>query len=171
MASLMENLIDILGRECKEYEGLLQIAQRKTPIIASGNLDDLQKITDEEQNIVGRLDHLEHQRTEVITDIAMVLNRDVANLKLKNLIEMLTARPAEQSALIEVHDKLQGMVRELRRINEQNGELLRDALEMVEFEINMLQAAKAAPETANYNKGAYSAGETMGVSRGFDAKQ
>ena len=42
---------------------------------------------------------------------------------------------------------------------------------MVEFEINMLQASRLAPETANYNRGAYSAGSTMGVTRGFDAKQ
>ena len=49
MASLMENLIDVLGRESTEYEALLQLSQRKTPIIAGGDLAELQKITDEEQ--------------------------------------------------------------------------------------------------------------------------
>ena len=45
-------------------------------------------------------------------------------------------------------------------------------LEMVEFEMNLLQAMKAAPETANYNRGAYNTGNTMGVTPGgFDAKQ
>ena len=44
MASLMENLIDVLNRECTEYEGLLDLSQKKTPIIAGGNLEDLQKI-------------------------------------------------------------------------------------------------------------------------------
>ena len=34
MASLMENLIDVLDRESTEYEALLQLSQRKTPIIA-----------------------------------------------------------------------------------------------------------------------------------------
>lgn len=38
MASLMENLIDVLGRESTEYEALLQLSQRKTPIIAGGDL-------------------------------------------------------------------------------------------------------------------------------------
>ena len=37
MASLMENLIDVLGRESTEYEALLQLSQRKTPIIAGGD--------------------------------------------------------------------------------------------------------------------------------------
>ena len=45
------------------------------------------------------------------------------------------------------------------------------SLEMVEFDMNLLQAMKAAPETANYNKGAYTAGEVIGTDRGsFDAK-
>lgn len=44
MASLMENLIDALDQESTEYEGLLVLSQKKTPIIASGNLEELQKI-------------------------------------------------------------------------------------------------------------------------------
>ena len=42
MASLMENLIEVLGQECKEYEGLLSLSQKKTQVIAGGNLDELQ---------------------------------------------------------------------------------------------------------------------------------
>lgn len=171
MASLMENLIDVLGRESTEYEGLLEISQRKTPIIVSGNLEDLQKITDEEQNVVNRLNVLERKRIEVTADIATVLNKDVNKLTLTNLIALLQARPAEQGALAELHDKLHRTVHELQRVNEQNGSLLKDALEMVEFEINMIQASRLAPETANYNRGAYNAGSTMGVTKGFDAKQ
>lgn len=171
MASLMENLIEILDRECDEYEGLLTVSQRKTPIIVSGNLENLQKITDEEQTLVSRINHLERRRMEVTADIATVLNKDVTKLTLTNLIDMLAARPSEQKALMKSYDRLHVSVRELKRVNEQNGELLKDALEMVNFEINMLHAAKAAPETANYNRGAYSLGDTMGVNRGFDAKQ
>ena len=171
MASLMENLIEVLNEESREYEGLLSISQRKTPIIVSGNLEELQKITDEEQDMVTRLSGLERRRTEVTADIATVLNKDVTKLTLTNLIDIMSARPAEQQALAEVHDRLRRSVRELQRVNEQNGALLKDALEMVEFEINLLQASRQAPETANYNRGAYNAGDTMGVTKGFDAKQ
>ena len=172
MASLMENLIDILGQESREYEQLLALTRRKTQVIASANLEDLQKITDDEQEMVGRLSSLEKKRVEVTADIANVLNKDVAELKLSNLIDMMSGRPAEQEKLVAAHDSLKGTVRELQRINEQNKELLKDALEMVQFEMNLLQASKAAPETANYTKNAYNSGVQMGVSNGnFDAKQ
>lgn len=172
MASLMENLIQVLEQESEEYEGLLSLSQKKTPIIVSSDLEKLQKITDDEQVIVSRINQLEKKRTEVVADIANVLNRDVDTLKLANLIEMLAARPVEQEKLAEAHDSLQKSVYGLKRVNEQNRELLTNALEMIEFEMNLLQASKAAPETANYNKGAYNAGDTMGVyNGGFDAKQ
>ena len=172
MASLMENLIAVLEQESSEYEGLLELSQKKTPVIVSGNLEQLQKITDDEQELVGRISHLEKKRTEVTADIANVLNRDVNTLKLTNLIDMLAARPVEQAKLARAHDRLQASVRGLQRTNEQNRELLANALEMVEFELNLLQAAKAAPETANYTRGAYNTGDTMGVpGGGFDAKQ
>lgn len=172
MASLMENLIEVLEKESNEYEGLLALSRKKTPIIVSGNLQELQKITDDEQELVSRINQLEKRRTEVTADIANVLNRDVTNLKLSNLIDMMAGRPAEQKKLAAVYERLQGVVRGLQRTNEQNRELLTNALEMVEFEMGLLQAAKAAPETANYTRNAYNSGAQMGVaSRGFDAKQ
>lgn len=172
MASLMENLIEVLMQESAEYEGLLELSQKKTPLIIGGDLDHLQKITDDEQIVVSRLHNLEKKRAEVTADIANVLNRDVEELKLTDLIGMMAARPQEQEKLAEAHDRLQSAVHTLRRNNEQNRELLTNALEMVEFEMNLMQSMRAAPETANYTKGAYSSGDTMGiVSSGFDAKQ
>ncbi|MBO5486616.1 MAG: flagellar export chaperone FlgN, partial [Eubacterium sp.] len=117
MASLMENLIDVLRNECSEYEELLELSQKKTPIIVKGNLENLQKITDEEQLVVSRLHNLEKKRTEVTADIANVLNKDVNNLKLSNLIEMLEGRPEEQKILAEVHDRLKLAVKGLKRSN------------------------------------------------------
>ena len=99
MASLMENLIDVLDKECNEYDKLLGLSQEKTPIIVSGNLENLQKITDEEQELVVKVNSLEKMRLEVVADIANVLNKDVATLKLADIIALLDKRPAEQQAL------------------------------------------------------------------------
>lgn len=172
MASLMENLIEVLDLESREYENLLELSTKKTPVIVAGGLEELAKITDEEQTVVSRINHLDQKRQEVFTDIAIVINKDVNTLMLADLVTMLEARPQEQQKLAKVHDKLSNAVHEVKRVNEQNRILLQNALEMVEFDMNMLQAMKAAPETANYNKGAFNTGALMGVDgRGFDAKQ
>lgn len=168
----MENLIIVLGGICDEYDNLLELSTKKKPAIISGNLEELSKITDEEQIVASRISNLDNKRREVIQDIANVVNRDVEDLILTNIIQMLEPRPVEQQKLAKVHDRLKAVVHKVRQVNEQNKELILSALEMIEFDINMFQALKTAPETANYNKGAYSAGNVIGVQRsGFDAKQ
>ena len=172
MASLMEVLIDVLEQENQEYEKLLSLSMRKTSVIVSEDLTELAKITDEEQIIVGRINHLDHQRNEAVNDIADVLNKDVDKLKIVDLIRMLAARPEEQEKLAIVFDKLRESVRSVKRVNEQNRELIKDALELIQFDMNVLQAMNKAPESANYNKGAYNTGDVIGTSHmTFDAKQ
>ena len=172
MASLMEVLIDVLEKESQEYERLLTLSMKKTPVIVSEDLEELSKITDEEQIIVSRINHLDAQRMEAIDDIANVLNKDVNQLKIVDLIKMLAARPQEQEKLATVFDKLQENVRNVKRVNEQNRELIQEALELVQFNMNVLQSMNKAPETANYNKGAYSTGDVIGIgNKAFDAKQ
>lgn len=172
MASLMESLIEVLDEESREYENLLGLSMKKTPVIVTGDLEELAKITDEEQMIVGRINHLDLRREGLFTDIANVINKDVKKLMLSDLIAMLASRPREQQELAKAHDRLKTAVHEVKRVNGQNRELIQNALEMVEFDMNMLQASKTAPETANYNKGAYNAGVQMGTSAGgFDARQ
>ena len=172
MASLMDTLVDVLEKENSEYEGLVELSMKKTPIIVSGNLEKLREITDEEQVAIGRLQRLEKERTVATRDVANVINKDVETLKLVDLVQMMDNRPNEQKKLADLHDRLKDTMSRMIHTNDQNRELLKNALEMVKFDLDMIQAIKSAPETANYNSGAYSAGSTIGIDmRGFDAKQ
>ena len=88
MASLMEELLDVLGKEEKQYQELITLASEKTDAVVQGNIEHL----------------------------------------------------------------------------------LKQALEMVEFDLTLLRSTRQAPETANYDKNAYNTGDILGSS-GFDAKQ
>ena len=48
--------------------------------------------------------------------------------------------------------------------------LLKQAIEMVEFDLTLFRSLRQAPETANYDKNAYNTGTLLGGG-GFDAKQ
>ncbi len=168
----MQDLIDTLDKEETEYVTLLDLSKRKTPIIISGDVEKLQKITDEEQIIVDRISHLEKIREQVMSDIADVINRDVKTLKLSYLIQMLEKRPKERDALALIHDRLKATVGELVMINNQNRELIRQSLDIVDFNLNLIKSMRQAPETGNYNKDAGIAGSVLGgAAGGFDAKQ
>ncbi|MDE6404908.1 MAG: flagellar protein FlgN [Lachnospiraceae bacterium] len=168
----MEALIEVLENENLEYRNLLELSMKKTPVIVSDDVKALAQITDEEQIIVSRINHLDNQRNEAVNDIANVLNKDVTKLKIADLIKMLAARPQEQAKLASVFDELRRNVQAVKRVNEQNRELIESALEMVQFNMQIIQSMNKAPETANYNRGACNTGDTIGtVNKAFDAKQ
>jgi len=172
VASLMEALIEVLKKENQEYKNLLELSMKKTPAIVSDDVKALAQITDEEQIIVSRINHLDNQRNDAVNDIANVLNKDVTKLKIADLIKMLAARPQEQAELASVFDELRRNVHAVKRVNEQNRELIESALEMVQFNMQVLQSMNKAPETANYNRGACNTGDVIGtVNKAFDAKQ
>lgn len=171
MASLMQELIATLESENTEYEKLLELTKKKAEVLVSQNISQLEKVTDDEQIVVARIAKLDSKREEVTKDIANVINKDVETLKLSVLIELMSKQPKEQRQLQEVHDRLKETVRRVRMINENNAELIRQSLEMVEFDLNLMQAMRQAPETNNYDRGAVNVGDTLGSVRGFDAKQ
>lgn len=168
----MEDLISILEQEDSLYEDLLKLSMSKTPVLISGDLEALSRITEDEQEIVNKVNALDKKREEGMKDIANVLGKDVKTLKLTDLIDVLRSRPAEQNRLAAIYDKLSDTIGQMKRTNEQNKELIESSLEMVQFDMNVLQAYKAAPETANYSRNALNSGAYMGNTKGgFDAKQ
>ena len=172
MASLLENLIDVLDKENAEYEKLVVLAEEKTPTIIKGDVEGLSKITEDEQVIVGRIQGMEKQRIKVLAEVANVVNRDVETLKLIDLIQMLEKMPEQQKKLKDIHERLKETTEKLRLLNDKNQLLLADKLDMVDFNLNMIRAMKSAPQTANYTRDAYTNGEVLGIFHGgFDAKQ
>lgn len=171
MASLMNELVDVLNAERECYQSLTGIAEEKTPIIIEGNIDELQKITEKEQPIIGDLQKLEKQRMRIMDDAAEVLGREQGSLKLTDLVEMFSNQPEERKKLAAIYDQLMLTLKDMDVINKRNQMLLEQALEMVEFDIQLHQNLKRAPENANYGKDAYSVADKRSGSASFDAKQ
>jgi len=171
LASLIEDFIQTLEKENSEYEELLGVSSRKTPVIVKGDIEALAKITDEEQLVVDRISALEKRRMELLTDIATVLNKDVHTLKIPRIIELLKKQDAERDALAKVHEKLRVTAEKMKEINDRNRSLIELSLDMVQFDMNLLQAAKQSPQTGDYNRsGAYSSGYAPGGMSSFDSK-
>lgn len=170
MAGLMDNLITLLGDECELYENLVAVSTKKTRTIIDGDIDALQKITFEEQRLTDTIQNMENKRLETMKDIAIVINREDENLTISRLVELMGGQPEVQAKLASLRDRLVCVLKEMKRVNDQNEVLLKQAIEMVEFDLSLVKSMRQAPETANYNKNAYNTGTLLGNS-GFDFKQ
>ena len=171
MASLMEELINVLQQEQEQYSELLTVSLEKTAVIVSNNLTRLQEIAVQEQDILDILVNLDRKRDTCMQSIASVMNRKPKHLTVTQIIDMMEGQPEYQNVLAKLHGQLKSTVEQLRQVSTHNQDLLSEAIEMTEFEINLVQSLNQAPETANYGKGTYS-GATLGTSvSSFDAKQ
>jgi len=162
VASLMDDLVQVLESENKEYEKLAKLSKEKKQVIIDANVAALEKIVDLEQDVASKIQNLDNRRQKVMRDMSVVLNQSEQDFTIDTVIEMLSSQPKEQQRLQNVKKQLKTTLDEVRNINEQNQTLLNQALEMVEFDLTLFRSMRTAPETANYNKNAYNTGEILG---------
>lgn len=170
MASLIEELIDVLEKENSEYEELCALSTEKTSYIVKGEVDKLQAVLEKEQLVVDRVNILEKKRSEVAKDIANVLNVPEQEMTVRKLIVLLKDQVKERDCLENVYRKLRRTLDKISKLNSNNSNLINESLEMIQFELNLAQSLRMRPETANYGKGAVGVSSTYGAG-GFDAKQ
>ncbi len=171
MASLIEELIAVLKQEEEVYKKLLPLEEAKIKIIIDNDLTALQRITEQEQLTVETVTALEHKRDEVIVNMGIVLNRNPKTLTLKKLIGLLEQQPKEQQELAQLHDSLTAILKRLSDANIQNQSLIEQSLEMIEFNMNLIQSTRMSPGSGSYTKNAYTDESTVGRTGMFDARQ
>ena len=170
MASLVDELVNILREETRLYCALEECADEKTQILVRADVPALEKLTIVEQARSDELLALSNKQVQVLNDIKTVLGRTEEKLTVTMLIGYLASQPQVQETLTIARDDLMAAARRVQDKNQQNVILLQHAIEMTEFDITLFKSMRQAPETANYNKNAYNTGVLLGSS-GFDAKQ
>lgn len=169
MASLIEELIMVLGEEERIYSEIIPLAEKKTRIIVKNDLQSLTSITEEEQALVSRISKLEKKRQEVIRNIGVVMNKKESELNFLSIINLIRGQEREQQELRVIHDKLKSTTGLLAMLNERNQMLIKQSLEMIDFDMNLLQSLRTSPGVGQYNTS--SEVELQGENSGmFDAK-
>ena len=170
MASLMEELIATLRQEQAAYQELLPVVEKKTQAIIANDLKGVQEITEIEQAAIGKISGLEQKRTEIMKNIGVVLNKKVADLTLPNLIKLLDRQPQEQQTLAGIHKELTSVLKRLSEVNGHNKNLIEQSLEMISYNMNLLQSTRIVPGN-NYTRNAGQWDMTASQTGMFDAKQ
>ncbi len=170
MASLIEELTQTLKGELEIYEKLLPIENRKTGIIMKNDLLALEDITAKEQELMDEAANLEKKRMQVVKNIAIVMNKKEEDIKIQSVIAMLDSQPQLKEQLSLIHDDLKRVVHQVVDVNNHNQSLIEQSLELIEFNMNLIQSTRMSPGNNNYTNHAMSAGMEQGAGT-FDAKQ
>ena len=153
-----------MNDENRQYTELLDLSNNKTTAIVKGDVGQLQEIFGKEQKLIDILNRLEMERQ------SCVLHLSAAEVKVSQIVRLLEKKQAEHDALEQSYLSLKKTVNQLTQVNDNNRLLLKESMDMIDFEINLAKNASMAPQTANYGKGAYEETGGMG-STSFDARQ
>ncbi|MDI9509918.1 MAG: flagellar protein FlgN [Clostridiales bacterium] len=171
MASLIDELINVLEGELEIYNQLIPIVREKSQVIVKNDTETLQEITAKEQAAIDQITGLENKRVRVMKDISIVLGKKDESLNLSDLIKLLGQQEKEQRALSLLHDRFKETVNTLVEINNRNKSLIQQSLEMIEFNMNFLQSTRMSPGNNTYTKSASQDSEGSMQTGMFDAKQ
>ena len=164
VASLMEELMETLTAEEKQYAELIPIEEEKTRAIVGNDLKQMQAITDREREMVDRT-------TALAANIATVLGKNPKTITLEEIEDSLKKQPNDRKKLQIIHDKLRKTVHRLRDINMQNRELLQESMDMVEFNMNVMRSAQMTSGSSNYGSDASEVSGMAPQHPRFDATQ
>lgn len=168
MASLVEELVNVLDAEKKIYTTLVGYEERKKDVLIAADVTALEEITTKEQLAGDDLIAYSNKQIQILKDIATVLGRTDGKMTVTRLISLLDTQPNVQEQLTEARDSLLSAANQMKTLSDQNAILIRQAIELNEFDMTLFKSLRQAPETANYDKSAYNTGSLLGGG-GFDA--
>ena len=87
MASLMDDLADVLLQEDKQYQELIVLSKEKTDVLVAGNVKRLEEITAMEQEMTDVLHGYEVRRRTILQDMADVLGKSKDDFTIETMIQ------------------------------------------------------------------------------------
>jgi flagellar biosynthesis/type III secretory pathway chaperone len=147
MAGLISDLVNILNEQAEAYEELTIIANRKKEYIIRNEADEIRSVAGRESELIGKSQKLDKKRDLVSNDIAEVLNINAADVQLTLLLDIIKDQPG-CAELKQASDRIRIAVEHLKYANENNKMLLENALEYIEYSLNVIRSSTEAVPAA-----------------------
>ena len=145
--SHIEDLIKVLKSEEEIYSKILKVSNKKTEMIADENIEEIEKISKQEEEYIKQARLLEYKREDYITAIEKSLNIE----KISDISSLLNYVKDEdlKKELKDTQIDFNNTLGELKKVNLINNTLIKDALEYIDLSLNLVTDATAEN---TYNK-------------------
>ncbi len=124
--AVFEELITIMNDIYKVQEKLYQLGEEKTEAIINQNIENLEAISKNEAELISLTNKLEESRDELLNDYDNI----------SEIIADLDSKRAEN--LNDLRQKIFAKIEDLAYLNQNNNKLLKNALQLNEFTLNLL---------------------------------
>ena len=161
--SMWTELTDIFQKLTSAYESAADIGRRKHTALVTINMKSLEKILDEEQLVISKIQRLEKARGAILTEMAKADPSITSETKMEDFISLAPNRQLKER-LKALHKELSQQVEATIKMRDDNQVLAQGALDAVKYHLNRLGGARV--ESSYSNKG----GNVVSHRKNFDFK-
>ncbi|MDR0958519.1 MAG: flagellar protein FlgN [Clostridiales bacterium] len=137
---MVGEMLNLLNQQKEIYSRMLEISVEKKDVLIGNDIQKLKAMTAEENSLVGKSQRLERARMGLIADIAQVLGKQQKDVTLGYLADALRGQP-EAKEIEDVASSVRETLVQLKQYNELNRSLMQNALEYIDFSINVIRGA------------------------------
>lgn len=130
----MKRMIEILKKELEIYQEMLKISENKTDIIVKDKVDELQEMTNCEEEFVKQFIAIEKERIQIVKNFASENGFGEKILKVTEICEYF---PEDKDELMRLRYEILDVIEKIKVKNELNGKLLKNSLEYINFSVGL----------------------------------
>lgn len=152
MKEKLDRLFNLLAKLLALYQGILELGKQKREVlIAGGKTQELEAITKQEEVLILQVSKVEKVRETVVQEITTANNAGGKQLTLSQIKQLASVDASGRFE--QVTENLKTVVNEIASLNEINTRLLQQAINFINFNINMLAQHAADPTYAPQGQG------------------
>ncbi len=134
---MVNDLCDLLHRECDTYQSLLSLLQKERKIVVDCSIEDLIQTNKEKENLVLKMRILEQSREAILEKLAESMGVSQAELTLSHL-EGRVKEPLA-SELRTLRSNLADVLQSIREVNEGNRVFLQHSVDFVKGSLALIR--------------------------------
>lgn len=132
----LQQITDILERECELYGVLLDLSRKKTQVIVDAQISELEKLVEAEQRLIFELGNLEDKREEWVARFAQQEGMEPKDVTISYIVSR--AEGELKDRIKQLHEKLYGIIEAQKQVNQINERLIRNNLEFIDFSLGFI---------------------------------
>ncbi len=143
MTEAWRELLDLFEQMSVCYEQMIALAEEKRNALINVNVEAVNQIISKEEKLVKEIGVLENDRLEIVERIAREGGWTDNKIKLLDLVERAPEEVSDE--MKKVGQRLADIVMQIALLNGINNNLLKQAMHIIEYNINVLSQAQASP--------------------------
>lgn len=151
ISGIAEKLADILECEAILYKDAGEISAKKTDVIVRGKIEDLDCLVKAEQSIIVKIGKLEDEREKIVEALSAELGLELENATLSDISSHFDDRSHER--LKACQNSLSRTLGDLKNSNDMNSQLIQNALDYVNFSVNLITTNQNSTNTYTHDGG------------------